>query len=917
MADGPPPPGWAVHTSRSTNRQYYFNPSTGESSYENPARRNQPSRPVSPPMAAPAPDDYGISYAADDSSAGDFGGAGRVAVDSAAAAVATAYDQVKDVGRAARSQSELIYLRRFQNWVKSVLIMACAPRECNSVLDLACGKLGDLAKWREKGVRRYVGIDISSESLANGAKRFSSDNSGASMMTGRLVCADLGAVDLRCFPALAPGEQFDCISIQFALHYLFQSEARALTFFANIRDRLRPGGVFLGTIADSHALVRAMREEHARQMRETAVAPPEDKDPFFWQREEREAEATGEPGAKRPKTEGQSHASAAGPGGEDRGDASPDAGKAGAATAAAAAAGGKPSRKRPRSKAASRADDGSVAAEGTLEALAAKLAEPRPHVERRDPLYEAEGPARRAGLDVDALRIGSDFCHVTFPKSTIARSYAGGGDPFGMAYSFYLKEAVEHVTEYLVPPQLLERLARSVGLVPVEGVGRVRAAEGDVPPPPSDFAAGGCNFHQFFEAYGGGQGDHGPHSGSSASEAGVPPRDQYVRLLERMKVFDAGGTFNDAQWRAAGLYRVFAFRRDDSISPTLPVPAPRRTAPGKPLESATMLSRHSVLVVSPDGSCQGGGVAPLPPFEAETPQQRASRMPASARKLPASSPTDSAVAVAGTSASAAPAAAAAAAAASGAAGQEEEDEEAEAEAEAELAAPQDASQAAPLSSLPPPSSSSAAAAVGGTDPTSRGSAPALPALPSSLPPAVPSAPASLQQEGAVVTSAASFAGPAQAAAASSTQLPAAAEPALPPLPAPTAEVAAAPFEEPAAAASTTTSSATTATPAQDSPGASHAALAPAADPAASHPSPAAPEDPAFSAAEDSNLGEGGVEGADFAAPLDGGAPFEEPALPAAAAGAQAAAFGDIALAGDTQDEPLFSYAGGDDEDELE
>lgn len=871
-----------MHTSRSTNKQYYFNSATGESSYENPSRRDQPSRPVSPPMAAYAAEDYGISYAAEDnSSSGGGEGAGRVAVDSAAAAVATAYDQVKDVGRAARSQSELIYFRRFQNWVKSVLIMACAPRECNSVLDLACGKLGDLAKWREKGVRRYVGMDISSESLANGARRFSSDNSGASMMTGRLVCADLGAVDLRCFPALAPDEQFDCISIQFALHYLFQSEARALTFFANIRDRLKPGGVFLGTIADSHALVRAMREEHAKQMRETAVAPPEDKDPFFWQKEERELDSAGEPGAKRPKTENQQHASARGATRDaaDDGNADPAARKAAtpsassssSSSAAGSAGGGKASKKRPRSKAASRDDDGSVAAEGTLEALAAKLAEPRPVIERQDPKYEAEGPVRRAGLDADALRIGSDFCHVTFPKSTVARSYAAGADPFGMAYSFYLKEAVEHVTEYLVPPQLLERLARSVGLVPVEGVGRVHAGEGDVPPTPSDFAAGGCNFHQFFEAYGGRQGDPGAPSRASVGGAGVPPRDHYVRLLERMKVFDAGGTFNDAQWRAASLYRVFAFRREASVSPTLPVPAPRRPSPGKPLESATMLSRHSVLVVSPDGSCQGGGVAPLPPFEEETAEQRASRMPAGAKKPAATLPADTLFPNHG-------------------------DDALAAAAVGKPAASSNQEGLPPTPKTSPSSASPSTASAAATLPP-LGSAVGLPSLPAGLPLTASAAPAPSSQGTAADHSAQAATTGAATSLTAAAPLPKSAEMAPVPAPVPAAEAGAAPFEEPAALQG-------------------FAAAAGEKAAAAAPDSALAIAEPGFSAADESALGDGGAGAADIGTPLDAGAHFQEPALPAVAS-AQGAAFGDIALADDAQDEPLFSYAGGDDDDELE
>ena len=43
----------------------------------------------------------------------------------------------------------------------SVLIQEYCPRPCSRVLDLACGKLGDLLKWRQANVTHYVGVDIS------------------------------------------------------------------------------------------------------------------------------------------------------------------------------------------------------------------------------------------------------------------------------------------------------------------------------------------------------------------------------------------------------------------------------------------------------------------------------------------------------------------------------------------------------------------------------------------------------------------------------------------------------------------------------------------------------------------------------------------------------------------------------------
>ena len=48
---------------------------------------------------------------------------------------------------------------------------------------------------------------------------------------------------------------FDVVSCQFAMHYAFDSEQRARTFLRNVATRLRPGGVFIGTIPSAGWLV--------------------------------------------------------------------------------------------------------------------------------------------------------------------------------------------------------------------------------------------------------------------------------------------------------------------------------------------------------------------------------------------------------------------------------------------------------------------------------------------------------------------------------------------------------------------------------------------------------------------------------------------------------------------------------------
>jgi mRNA (guanine-N7-)-methyltransferase len=86
------------------------------------------------------------------------------------------------VGKTARQTSPIIGLKNFNNWVKSVLILRFAhpalaaspggkgPRarqgdvlrtNGGKVLDMGCGKGGDLQKWSRAPVKEYVGVGAS------------------------------------------------------------------------------------------------------------------------------------------------------------------------------------------------------------------------------------------------------------------------------------------------------------------------------------------------------------------------------------------------------------------------------------------------------------------------------------------------------------------------------------------------------------------------------------------------------------------------------------------------------------------------------------------------------------------------------------------------------------------------------------
>lgn len=178
-------------------------------------------------------------------------------------AVATAYDGIVGVGadKEARKQSQIYHFRNLQNWIKSSLIQEYARAPCTHVMEIACGKFGDLYKWQRVGVTHIAAIDISRGQLLEAMSRLGQCNArDGRQIAAKFVWADVGHVNLYDFPVLSPSETFTAVSCQFALHYMFETEATALTLFRNIAGRLRPGGVFLATVPDAHALIRRLRD---------------------------------------------------------------------------------------------------------------------------------------------------------------------------------------------------------------------------------------------------------------------------------------------------------------------------------------------------------------------------------------------------------------------------------------------------------------------------------------------------------------------------------------------------------------------------------------------------------------------------------------------------------------------------------
>ncbi|KAG5264847.1 hypothetical protein AALO_G00258690 [Alosa alosa] len=180
--------------------------------------------------------------------------------------VASHYNSLQECGLAERSRSRIVHMRNFNNWLKSVLIgeildkVRQRQREV-SVLDLGCGKGGDLLKWRKGHINRLVCADIAAVSVEQCQQRYN-DMRRKCHPNERIFSAEFITAD--CTKELLSEKlsdeslQFDVCSCQFVYHYSFETQEQANTMMRNACERLRPGGFFIGTTPDAYELVKRL-----------------------------------------------------------------------------------------------------------------------------------------------------------------------------------------------------------------------------------------------------------------------------------------------------------------------------------------------------------------------------------------------------------------------------------------------------------------------------------------------------------------------------------------------------------------------------------------------------------------------------------------------------------------------------------
>jgi SAM-dependent methyltransferase len=144
-----------------------------------------------------------------------------------------------------RQQSYFFEMRRFHNNIKRDLIQRYAKNAVN-LLDLACGKGGDLQKWNDNNIKNVVGYDINTESIdiANLRKQ---------EFKNLKTKVSFNVLDLSN-NIVTGNKNFDVITSMFAFHYFFKNNDTFETIMTTIEQNLKSNGFFIGTFFDGETL---------------------------------------------------------------------------------------------------------------------------------------------------------------------------------------------------------------------------------------------------------------------------------------------------------------------------------------------------------------------------------------------------------------------------------------------------------------------------------------------------------------------------------------------------------------------------------------------------------------------------------------------------------------------------------------
>lgn len=157
-------------------------------------------------------------------------------------------------------------LRKFHNFIKlNIILDACIMFNAKNLLDIACGRGGDLQKWinNKNNLQYILAFDSHKESIFSSIRkgdtfdgaiaRFQNVKQNFRGKMPYIIFKNLSILDsniLEKLNTIDSNKKYDVVSCQFALHYFCENDNTLNNVLSVISIKLRKGGLFIGTATD-------------------------------------------------------------------------------------------------------------------------------------------------------------------------------------------------------------------------------------------------------------------------------------------------------------------------------------------------------------------------------------------------------------------------------------------------------------------------------------------------------------------------------------------------------------------------------------------------------------------------------------------------------------------------------------------
>jgi len=152
-------------------------------------------------------------------------------------------------------------LRKFHNLIKKDLILqSVSETKAECLLDIACGRGGDIHKWIMARLKCVYAFDSHHESVNEAISRFNEikknnrgkipprPHQGPFIKFKTLNSLNSNIIEL--VNQFDNNKVYDVVSCQFALHYFSENDNTLRNILTLVSKKLKKGGLFIGTASD-------------------------------------------------------------------------------------------------------------------------------------------------------------------------------------------------------------------------------------------------------------------------------------------------------------------------------------------------------------------------------------------------------------------------------------------------------------------------------------------------------------------------------------------------------------------------------------------------------------------------------------------------------------------------------------------